>query len=590
MTKEDPLCSIPVFRPTWEEFKNFSKYVESIEDEGKKFGLVKIIPPKEFIPRAAGYHFDRLGYVGKSRNENKTRSSTKLEDPAIIHSPVRQHVNGSRGVYEVISIMETDYMTVHGFSNECDKRLNSCSRRERKYFQDRDFKQLERAYWSNISHRSPPLYGADSPGSLFDKDQESWNCNDLGTILNLIRNDLPGVTLPMLYFGMWQSTFSWHVEDMNLFSINYLHFGKPKQWYGIPGSHFEQTERVLKGLYPHQARHCAEFLRHKKCVVSPKLLESAGIPVYRAVQHEGEFMITFPKSFHAGFNYGFNCAESVNFALLSWVPEGCGAKFCRCVTDSVRIDMIDFVKKMTKRKIISEDHPYVKTAQKAEDNRKKSMKARKGVVPWSCPLCTFRNNRTHKRCTVCGYRPNAKQMKVAKKVAKEQMQNEAKKEEKESGENDSSSEKASTSTSPDELKFVDDDDDFEEDNNEPKKERENEHEDGLFEDDDDYDVIDLTLTRYEVQPSDSSQGSSSVGKKRALKQDTRPSKRPVNMKHEIRKLFNKLGIALHYADKIIRKNIRLEELLSMDEEELMEILPIRPRVRLCDYIRNEMAR
>jgi hypothetical protein len=43
--------------------------------------------------------------------------------------------------------------------------------------------------------------------------------------------------------------------------------------------------------------------------------------------------------YHSGFNIGFNCAESINFAIDSWVELGRRAKACDCVGDSVKIDV-----------------------------------------------------------------------------------------------------------------------------------------------------------------------------------------------------------------------------------------------------------
>lgn len=56
--------------------------------------------------------------------------------------------------------------------------------------------------------------------------------------------------------------------------------------------------------------------------MSPSLLKSEGVPVYRAVQNSGEFVLTFPRAYHSGFNSGFNCAEAVNVAPMDWLPHG----------------------------------------------------------------------------------------------------------------------------------------------------------------------------------------------------------------------------------------------------------------------------
>lgn len=66
------------------------------------------------------------------------------------------------------------------------------------------------------------------------QDVAQWNIGNLRTILDMVEREcgtiIEGVNTPYLYFGMWKTTFAWHTEDMDLYSINYLHFGEPKSW------------------------------------------------------------------------------------------------------------------------------------------------------------------------------------------------------------------------------------------------------------------------------------------------------------------------------------------------------------------------
>ncbi|XP_070764395.1 lysine-specific demethylase 4B [Enoplosus armatus] len=318
VSAKNPSCKIMTFRPTMEEFKDFAKYIVYMESQGAhRAGLAKVIPPEGWKPR---------------------RSYDTIED-MVIPAPITQVVTGQSGLFTQYNIQKKS-MTV----SEYRKLANS-----KKYCtpQHKDFDDLERKYWKNLTFVSP-IYGADVSGSIYDEDIREWNIGHLNTLLDMVEQEcgivIEGVNTPYLYFGMWKTTFAWHTEDMDLYSINYLHFGQSKSWYAIPPEHGKRLERLAQGFFPGSSQGCDAFLRHKMTLISPSILKKYGIPFDRITQNEGEFMITFPYGYHAGFNHGFNCAESTNFATLRWVDYGKMATQCSCRKDMVKISMDVFVR------------------------------------------------------------------------------------------------------------------------------------------------------------------------------------------------------------------------------------------------------
>ncbi|XP_035281396.1 lysine-specific demethylase 4C-like isoform X3 [Anguilla anguilla] len=315
----NPSCKIMTFRPTMEEFRDFNQYLVYMESQGAhRAGLAKVIPPKGWRPRRSYDDIDEL----------------------VINAPIQQMVAGQSGLFTQYNIQKKP-LSVQEF-----RRLaNSDQYCTPRYL---NYEDLERKYWKNLTFVSP-IYGADVNGSLYDEGIEEWNIGHLNSILDVIEEDcgvsIQGVNTPYLYFGMWKTSFSWHTEDMDLYSINYLHFGEPKSWYAIPPEHGKRLERLATGFFPNSSKSCEAFLRHKMTLISPSILKKYSIPFDKITQEAGEFMITFPYGYHAGFNHGFNCAESTNFASIRWIDYGKVAKQCNCSKDMVKISMDPFVKK-----------------------------------------------------------------------------------------------------------------------------------------------------------------------------------------------------------------------------------------------------
>lgn len=206
---------------------------------------------------------------------------------------------------------------------------------------------VEKEFWrlvSSIEEDVTVEYGADihskefgsgfpvnnSKWNLSPEEKEyatsGWNLNVMPvldqSVLCHINADISGMKVPWLYVGMVFSAFCWHIEDHWSYSINYLHWGEPKTWYGVPSLAAEHLEEVMKRLTPELFDSQPDLLHQLVTLMNPNTLMSHGVPVVRTNQCAGEFVVTFPRAYHSGFNQGYNFAEAVNFCTADWLPAG----------------------------------------------------------------------------------------------------------------------------------------------------------------------------------------------------------------------------------------------------------------------------
>ena len=277
------------------------------------------------MPRKEGY-------------EDVTKFNVTIRKP--ICQAVAKVEGCQEGTYQQVNIPQKS-MTVSDFRDLANSKTYATP--EHKSFDD-----LEKIYWDKITDHAG-IYGADVIGSISDPDLTVWNINSLNTILDVVGKDynmsIDGVNTAYLYFGMWKTTFAWHTEDMDLYSINLLHFGAGKTWYVIPPSYGRKFEKLCAVVLPKSSNVCRAFLRHKMTILHTRWLKDYKIPYDKITQEAGEIMITFPYGYHSGFNHGFNCAESTNFAIERWVEYGKHASICYCCPDAVKINMEAFVRR-----------------------------------------------------------------------------------------------------------------------------------------------------------------------------------------------------------------------------------------------------
>ncbi|KAJ6394042.1 hypothetical protein OIU77_023305 [Salix suchowensis] len=316
-TEKIPEC--PVYCPTKEEFEDPLLYLQKIAPEASRHGICKIISPvSATVPAGIVLMREKAGFKFTTRVQPLRLAEWNTNDRVTFFMSGRNY-----------TFRDFEKMANKVFA----RRYCSASCLPATY--------LEKEFWHEIACGKTDTveYACNVDGSAFSSSpsdplgNSKWNLKNLSrlpkSILRLLGTVIPGVTDPMLYIGMLFSVFAWHVEDHYLYSINYHHCGASKTWYGIPGHAALKFEKVVREhVYSHDILStdgedgAFDVLLGKTTLFSPNILLEHDVPVYKAVQKPGEFIITFPRAYHAGFSHGFNCGEAVNFAIGDWFPLG----------------------------------------------------------------------------------------------------------------------------------------------------------------------------------------------------------------------------------------------------------------------------
>ncbi|KAL3520986.1 hypothetical protein ACH5RR_019135 [Cinchona calisaya] len=376
------LQEVPVFHPSEEEFEDTLKYIASIRSKAEAFGICRIVPPPSWKPPCPlkqkpvwenSKFATRIQRIDKLQNRDSMRKGLKVNHQKMrkrrrCTKPGVDHGNGNGdieipgdfGKYEAerFGFEPGPEITLHAFQEYANDF-------KMQYFRNNDgildpggkmnltgeqwepsVEDIEGEYWRMVERPTEEievLYGADLEtgefGSGFPKNSHQvcsasdakyvnsgWNLNNFprlpGSVLSYESSDISGVLVPWLYIGMCFSSFCWHVEDHHLYSLNYMHWGAPKLWYGVPGADALKLEAAMRKHLPDLFEEQPDLLHKLVTQLSPSVLKAEGVPVYRCIQNPGEFVLTFPRAYHAGFNCGFNCAEAVNVAPVDWLPHG----------------------------------------------------------------------------------------------------------------------------------------------------------------------------------------------------------------------------------------------------------------------------
>ncbi|KAG0465605.1 hypothetical protein HPP92_019769 [Vanilla planifolia] len=222
-------------------------YILKIEQEASCYGICKIVPPVPAAPKPTVIANLNSSFCARSPPGPRSPlgSSRSASAPAVRGLP-------RKSVWQVVAV--TLFLNSRRRPADLSRlTFGNPAGRAFFFFFPPPPLALESLFWKAAADKPFSVeYANDIPGSGFiplrEEDavtesaenvgETAWNMRGVargkGSLLRFMREEIPG----------W---FAWHVEDHDLHSLNYLHTGAGKTWYGVPRDAalaFEEVVRV----------------------------------------------------------------------------------------------------------------------------------------------------------------------------------------------------------------------------------------------------------------------------------------------------------------------------------------------------------
>ena len=133
----------------------------------------------------------------------------------------------------------------------------------------------------------------------------------------------PGINEPVFHLAAGPGPlFPLQMNKHAAYSLNYHHSGAPRTVTVTLPEYHAKVEQIVYDTQssgtlssrPQEPPTCSQFVEHQHLFVPCSTLSSHDIEYTRAVQYQGEMVITFPYAYHQVYSSGPNITEEISYA------------------------------------------------------------------------------------------------------------------------------------------------------------------------------------------------------------------------------------------------------------------------------------